>query len=35
VNKWGFDMLVRPLTNEFDLSPEITVDWHYAGVDYI
>lgn len=35
LNKWGFDMLVRPLTDSFNLAPEITADWRYAGVDYI
>jgi GNAT superfamily N-acetyltransferase len=34
-NKWGFDMLVRPLSDESSLTPEITADWRYAGVDYI
>jgi GNAT superfamily N-acetyltransferase len=35
VNKWGFDMLVRPLTDEVDLNPQVTSTWRYAGVDYI
>jgi GNAT superfamily N-acetyltransferase len=35
INKWSFDMLVRPLTAELDLSPEVTAGWRYAGIDYI
>jgi GNAT superfamily N-acetyltransferase len=35
VNKWGFDMLARPMSSEIDLRPDLTAAWRYAGVDYI
>jgi hypothetical protein len=35
INNWSFDMLVRPLTAELDLSPDVTAAWRYAGIDYI
>jgi GNAT superfamily N-acetyltransferase len=35
INKWSFDMLVRPLIADFDLSPEATAAWRYASIDYI